>query len=165
MRAARQLFPRRQKAHRLPVAVFRHVSLKPPSPMCSLALNPTVLLSPLAEGYIAYDTATNRLHELNPTAALLVELCNGSRTPAEVVMIAAPLLPPDSESAILTWLVQATEEQVLIESASNVETLRPQELSADKLIEIASELRDEGKVQAAFLCQQRASELEPTDAA
>jgi predicted TPR repeat methyltransferase len=133
--------------------------------MRNLALNPAVLLSPQAEGYIAYGTTTNRLHELNPTAALLVELCDGSRTSAEVVKIAAPLLPPGSESAVLHWLTHATQEQLLIETTADSQTPRPQELSSEKLVEIASELRDEGKVQAAFLCQQRASQLEPTDTA
>jgi predicted TPR repeat methyltransferase len=131
--------------------------------MSRLVLNPSVLLSPLAEGYVAYNTDTNCLHELNPTAALLVELCDGTRTAAEVITLAAPLLPPDSEAAVCAWLEQAIEQTLLIERPVDQQN-EVRELSADDLIELASRLRDEGKVQAAFLCQQRAAELEPGSA-
>ncbi len=133
--------------------------------MPKLFLNSSVLLSPTTEGYIAYDTASNLLHELNPTAALLVELCNGTRTSEEVITIAAPLLPPDSESAVLEWLAQAIDAGVIVEESEAVKKRETQELSEEDLTDLANQLRDEGKVQAAFLCQQRAAELEPTDAA
>lgn len=129
--------------------------------MPKLSLNPSVLLSPTTEGYIAYDTVENLLHEFNPTAALLVELCNGTRTGEEVVELAAPMLPPDSESAVLEWLAQAIDAGVIVEESEAHEKREVQELSVDELTDLASQLRDEGKVQAAFLCQQRASELEP----
>ena len=133
------------------------------SPMSRLSVNPTIVLSPLTEGYIAYDTASNRLHELNPTAALLVELCNGSRTREEVATLAVPLLPPDSKTFIFDWLTQAIEQNVLVESSANTQQSKVRELSATELADLAIRLRDEGKVQAAYLCQQRASELQPAD--
>jgi predicted TPR repeat methyltransferase len=132
--------------------------------MSRLSVNPTIVLSPLTEGYIAYDTASNRLHELNPTAALLVELCNGSRTREEVATLAVPLLPPDSKTFIFDWLTQAIEQNVLVESSANTQQSKVRELSATELADFAIRLRDEGKVQAAYLCQQRASELQPADA-
>jgi predicted TPR repeat methyltransferase len=132
--------------------------------MSRLSINPAILLSPLIEGYIAYDTALNRLHELNPAAALLVELCDGSRTREEVATLAAPLLPPDSESFVLKWLAQATEQRVLIENSAGARKSKVRELSAEELSDLANRLCDEGKVQAAYLCQQRAAELQPADA-
>jgi predicted TPR repeat methyltransferase len=132
--------------------------------MSRLSINPTVILSPLIEGYIAYDTASNRLHELNPAAALLVELCNGSRTREEVATLAAPLLPPDSESFVLNWLTQAIEQEVLVENSAGIQQSKVRELSAGELAALANRLCDEGKVQAAYLCQQRATELQPSDA-
>lgn len=33
-------------------------------------VNPAVLLSPVADGYVAYDPTTDQLHRLNPVAAL-----------------------------------------------------------------------------------------------
>ena len=131
--------------------------------MSRLALNSSVLLSPLADGYVAYDTHTNCLHELNPTAALLVELCDGTRTAAEVIDVAAPLLPPDSESAVRAWLKQATELTLLVERAAD-QPHEVRELSADDLVDLASRLGDEGKVQAAYLCHQRAAEIQPGNA-
>jgi len=46
-------------------------------------LDPAMLVSPVEGGYVAYDPASDQLHQLNPTAALIVELCDGSRTAAE----------------------------------------------------------------------------------
>jgi predicted TPR repeat methyltransferase len=142
----------------------RRFAMKRFSPMSRLSINPAILLSPLIEGYIAYDTALNRLHELNPAAALLVELCDGSRTPEEVATLAAPLLPPDSESFVLKWLAQAIEQRVLIENSAGARKSKVRELSAEELSDLANRLCDEGKVQAAYLCQQRAAELQPADA-
>ncbi len=100
--------------------------------MNRLALNSSVLLSPLADGYVAYDTDTNCLHELNPTAALLVELCDGTRTVAEVIDVAAPMLPSDSAAAVRAWLEQATELTLLVERAAD-QPHEVRELSADEL--------------------------------
>ena len=122
-------------------------------------MNSSVLLSPVAEGYVAYDTASDQLHELNPTAALLVELCDGTRTAEDIAGIAAPMLPPDSESAVLAWLETAVEQQVLVilDDSNPRDT---QELTVDGLTDLAARLREYGKIQAAFLCQQRAASLD-----
>lgn len=109
---------------------------------------------------MAYNTTTNCLHELNPVAALLVELCNGQRTAEEVVALAESHLPPDSDEAALGWLKQAVESQVLMESSDSA-AVEIQELTAEGLVDLANQLRDAGSIQAAFLCQQRATELEP----
>ena len=48
--------------------------------MANPRLNPDILLTPVENGYIAYDPRADRLHELNLVAALIAELCNGERT-------------------------------------------------------------------------------------
>ena len=47
-------------------------------------INPVILLEPVEDGYIAYDPARDRLHQLNPIAALLTELCDANRSIAEI---------------------------------------------------------------------------------
>ena len=69
------------------------------------ALNPAVRLSPVENGYVAYDTAADRLHELNPVAALIVELCDGSRTIEEIRELVKPVLPEGArEEEIDRWI-------------------------------------------------------------
>lgn len=133
--------------------------------MPALSINPDVLLSPVADGYIAYHTTANRLHQLNPTAALLVELCDGARTATDILAVAAPLLPPDSEAAVLAWIEFAIASDVLVEDAKTISGSGPQEFEPDQLSELASRLRSEGKVQAAYLCQERVTELQPDNSA
>lgn len=139
--------------------------------MPSLSVNPDVLLSPVADGYVAYHTTANRLHELNATAALLVELCDGKRTAPEILKLAAPLLPPDSDAAVLAWIEFAVISDVLVEDAQvglngdGTHEGVAQELQPDQLTELSSRLRSEGKVQAAYLCQERVTQLEPQDSA
>ena len=108
--------------------------------MSVLSLNPAIVLAPSADGYIAYDTQANRLHELNPAAALLAELCDGNRLAADVVKLALPLLPPDSEDAAQQWLELAREERVLLET-SEVEAQKLEEPSAEDLVKRAESLR------------------------
>ena len=131
--------------------------------MSRFILNPAVLISPTTEGYVAYDTANERFHELNPMAALLVELCDGSRTIAEVAALAAPFLPPESEAAVLEWIDLAQDEGVLVECTEGLGIGQQQELTVPILQKLAGRLRDDGKTQAAYLCQERAAELQPED--
>ncbi len=130
-------------------------------PMTRLTLNPAVLISPTTEGYVAYDTAAERFHELNPMAALLVELCDGSRTTEDLESLAGPLLPTGSETAIREWVNLARQQGLLVEETQTEAAARERELTVPVLVELASRLRDEGKTQAAYLCQERASELQP----
>lgn len=126
-------------------------------------LSRTVLLAPMTDRYVAFDTKSKCLHELNATAALLVELCDGTRSPDDVVALAAPLLPPDSEDAVYAWLEEARQQQLLVEQDLQDEVAS--ELSAGDLSSLASQLRDEGLIRGAFLCQQAAAELTPDDTA
>ena len=50
-------------------------------------LHPAILISPVEGGYVAYDPGTDKLHQLNPTAALIVELCDGSRSASDIGLL------------------------------------------------------------------------------
>jgi hypothetical protein len=39
------------------------------------------------EGLVVYDAAADRVHYLNPSASLVLSLCDGSRTEAEIAEI------------------------------------------------------------------------------
>ena len=41
-------------------------------------ISPAILLSPVETGYVAYDPVGDRLHQLNPVAALLAEIAVGT---------------------------------------------------------------------------------------
>ncbi len=41
-------------------------------------------ISPVADGYVVYHPGRDRVHHLNPTAALVLELCTGANTAADI---------------------------------------------------------------------------------
>ena len=125
--------------------------------MPALTLNASIILAPAEQGYVAYDADLHRLHQLNAAASLVVELCDGRRTEDEVVGLALPLLPPDSERAVRAWLHEAEQAGLLAEPAAEPGV----RWTAQNLTELAGQLRDDGSVQAAWLCQHRACEIEP----
>jgi len=123
-------------------------------------LNPSVLLAPGDEGYLAYDTETERLHRLNPLAALIVELADGQRTGDEILDAVVPLLGPSSVTGCREWMIRAVSEGLLIDSPT---ASQAPARTAGEFRELARELRSTDRVLAAFLCQQRATELAPDD--
>ena len=64
------------------------------------ALNPAIQLIQTENGYAAYDSTTDKLHELNPTASLIVELCDGSRSVEEICAFLEPMLPEASAEGV-----------------------------------------------------------------
>ncbi len=127
--------------------------------MSNPRVNPVVLLAPVEDGYVAYDPVADRLHQLNPVAALLTELCDGSRSIAEIGALAEPFLPPGEGEAVAKWVAQATEAGLLGDSAGDGAAVR--ELSAAELSALTKRLRAQGKVQTAYICGKRAMELDP----
>jgi predicted TPR repeat methyltransferase len=124
-------------------------------------LNPDVLLSPVENGYIAYDAALDRLHELNPVAALIIELCNGNRDVPEIRALAAPFVPEDKTGEIDKWIDGAVAAGLLVRDGV------PESgkvMDAERLSELAAHLREYGKIQPAYLCARRMVELAPDDA-
>lgn len=68
-------------------------------------------ISEVADGYILYDAASDRLHHLNATAVLVLELCDGTLPAAELPSIlqsafALPAPPFADVEACLTALLQ-----------------------------------------------------------
>ena len=125
----------------------------------ALRLSPTVLLSPFDDGYIAYDIRCDRLYRLNPTAALIVELCDGTRD--------RPQLQADLEPLVgecqpwLDWVDTATRDRLLTDARPDgIVGASP---DAAALSTRADSLQRRDRVLAAFLCQQRAAELAPDD--
>ena len=127
--------------------------------MANPKLHPAILLSPVENGYVAYDPVLDRLHQLNPIAALLAELCDGSRSADEVRSLVEPILPPGQAGEVDRWIDEGTRCGLLTSS----EDISPshRELSATELYALAQRLKNNGKVQTAFLCAKRAVELKP----
>jgi predicted TPR repeat methyltransferase len=128
------------------------------------ALNPDVLLFPVENGYLTCDPATRQLHMLNPLAALIVELCDGSRSVDEVRALVGPLLPEGQASQVDNTIDEAAKIGVLRVNGSA--GLAPhRDLTPDELADLAQKLRSEqGHILGAYLCQQRAAELAVNDA-
>ena len=126
------------------------------------SLNPNVLLSPVENGYVAYDPVSDYLHELNPVAALIAELCDGEREMAAIREIAAPFIPEGREADVERWIESAVRVGLLVWNDGD----RPMAkmMGAEDLSRLAARLRSNGKVQTAFLCLSRAVELTPDDA-
>jgi predicted TPR repeat methyltransferase len=127
-----------------------------------LLRNPLVALAPAEDGYLAYDAARHRLHVLNAAAALIVELCDGTRTAAEILADVTPFVADDAGAGCARWIDGALEDGLLetIEpDASPAATPPPKYFS-----KLASRLRSKGSVRAAFVCQHYAT-MQTPDAA
>jgi predicted TPR repeat methyltransferase len=122
-------------------------------------IHPAILLSPVENGYVAYDPTADRLHQLNPLAALLAELCDGSRSADDIRELVAPLLPEGKSAEVDRWIDEGLKAGLLTSGEDGSPAHR--ELSAEELYGLAKRLEDNGKVQTAFLCAKRAVELKP----
>jgi Coenzyme PQQ synthesis protein D (PqqD) len=68
------------------------------------------------EGYIIYEPDKDRVHYLNPTAALILELCNGTNSVvgiAELVQEAYALAEPPTQT-VQDVLIQMKDEGLLL---------------------------------------------------
>jgi tetratricopeptide (TPR) repeat protein len=129
--------------------------------MTNPRLSPGILLSPVEDGYVAYDPAMERLHQLNPVAALLAELCDGSRSITEIRELAAPLMPDGQAPEVDKWIADAMAAGLI--AAQSVDAAGPREFTAAELFAFTKRLKNTGKVQAAYLCGKRTVELTPQD--
>ena len=121
-------------------------------------VNPAVLISPVEGGYVAYDPASDNLHQLNPTAALIVELCDGSRSGGDIGRLLAPILPEGQSDEVERWVGDALRSGLLVtgDAAQGQHNFTPAELYA-----LARRLKEHGKPQTAYLCLKRVAELQP----
>lgn len=129
--------------------------------MANPTVNPVILLSPVEGGYVAYDPAQDNLHQLNPVAALIAELCDGSRSVEEIGALVGPLAPGEGGMGIARWIDEAMKAGLLVGEDSEPAARR--ELSAAELLTLTKRLRELGKVQPAYLCGKRTVELNPED--
>jgi len=125
------------------------------------ALNPAIQLIQTQSGYTAYDATTDKIHELNPTASLIVELCDGSRSVEQICTFLAPMLPPGSPDGVRQWIEDGVAAGLLIPGGNSGNAHR--ELSADELRKISHRLRYRDKEQLAYVCAQQATELAPNN--
>ena len=123
--------------------------------------NPSIMVSPVDDGYVAYDAASDKLHHLNPIAALLSELCDGTRTVDQIRELVAPILPAESAGEVDRWVSEAATAGLLSLNGEAQGALR--EMNPDELAELAGKLRNSGKIQTAYICQLRAAERAVTD--
>jgi len=66
-------------------------------------------INPVPEGYVVYDPERDRVHELNHTAALVLELCNGENTADDIARLLRAAydlheLPEDEARACIAQL-------------------------------------------------------------
>ena len=110
------------------------------------------------EGYCVYNLHTCQLHQLNATASLLLELCNTPRSGSEITAWLAQI-PGCDVTAWQNWLVQALAEQLLVtETVQDIPAI-------DDFGNAARQLRDNGAIQAACICQEHLTTLQPERAA
>lgn len=125
-------------------------------------LNSSVVLAPTEEGYLAFDTESERIHQLNPAAVLVIELCDGSRSLSGVREALVPLLGDAGWRRCRQWIGTARREGLLTQDAAPG---RPRSHSATGLTRLAATLLARDEALAAFVCQRQATELAPEDAA
>jgi predicted TPR repeat methyltransferase len=129
------------------------------APRTNPVINPDVGLSPVAGGYLAYDSAADRLHELNAMGALLAELCDGSRSVEAIRALAGPLMPEGKTAEVDRWIDEGIEAGLLV--WGDGAAVRPRELTADELTGLADKLCRNGFAESGFLCLKRVTELTP----
>jgi predicted TPR repeat methyltransferase len=125
------------------------------------ALNSAIQLIQTENGYAAYEPITDKLHELNPTASLIVELCDGKRSVEEICAFLAPMLPAGSTEGVKSWIEEGIAAGLLVPDGDPGNAHR--ELTAAELHKISRRLRYRDKEQIALLCQQQATALAPND--
>ena len=126
-----------------------------------LLRNPSLALAPAEDGYWAYDIQTARLHRLNPVAALILELSDGSHTVKEVSAEVAPLLQDNQANACARWIESAVDSGLLCGSESPLLSSQP---DASAFATAAENARADGYILAAFVCQHHAALLAPDEA-
>jgi predicted TPR repeat methyltransferase len=122
-------------------------------------INPVLLVSPVEDGYVAYDPVLDRLHQLNPVAALIAELSDGSRTIEGIAELACPFVPEQNADEISSWIAEAVDKGLLVWEGTA--SSQAAELPADQLLMLTKRLRAAGKIQTAYLCGKRVVELAP----
>lgn len=127
------------------------------------AVRPSIRIALLEDGYLLLDSLHDRIHFLNPAAALIFELCNGRRTVATIVEMVVQACGEAGmgPAAIEQWLADAGDSGLI--SFDSPSPSDPREINSDELHDLAWRLRERGETAQAFACQKRAAELSPDD--
>jgi predicted TPR repeat methyltransferase len=123
--------------------------------------NPNMALAPGEDGYLVYDIKAQKLHRLNATASLIVELCGQDRRKDQLAADVGSLVGTDGAMACLSWLNRGLKEGILIDAA---EARARTPTSALEFASFAQTLREEGYVLGAFVCQYHATLQLPSEA-
>lgn len=73
---------------------------------------PGLEINPVADGYIVYQTDRDRIHYLNATAAIVLELCNGRNAAGEMpelMRLAFDLTEPPVDAVVACLETLANE--------------------------------------------------------
>jgi predicted TPR repeat methyltransferase len=128
--------------------------------MSLLRVNPSVVICFSEGGCLAYNIDSNELRRLNPAAALMVELCDGSRSGEEILATIGPLMGEGGIGGCAAWLDEARSQKLIIDGNPSASEIP---MTASRLSELSKALRHKDHVLAAFICQHRAAELAPDD--
>ena len=90
-----------------------------------------------------------------------MELCDGARSVEDIRMLAAPLMPQGQAGQIDRWILDGIEAGLLTSQEGDAAGAR--EFSAAELFALTKRLKNDGKVQTAYLCGKRTVELKPDD--
>ncbi len=91
------------------------------------ARSDSIDINPVADGYVVYDPATDLVHYLNHTAAMVLELCGGEDTAADIAAFLAEVFGavPDLEQAVTACVGQLRGLGLVQPAADLAATARP----------------------------------------
>ena len=115
-------------------------------------------IAPGEGGYLIYDLSSCELHRLNASATLILEFCDGTRSESEIVAAVSSILA-DGEASCRQWIQAAIARGWLVPTPTHNPIVEPPDSSM--FAETSRELRDEGKVLPALVCQEHATVLQP----
>jgi predicted TPR repeat methyltransferase len=127
--------------------------------MANPKLNPAVGLATLDDRYVAYNADDDRFFDLNATAALIAELCDGSRSAEEIRTLAASWMPGGGTEEVDRILGEGLDSGLLTLGDGTPDPARM--LTADELTALAEHLWETNRTDAGLACARRATELDP----
>jgi len=111
--------------------------------------------------FLIYNLPTGKLHRFNDSAVLVIELCDGSRSVDDIAELLGTVQSFNTAKC-KQWIETAVAEQLLI--SDNFRQIHKSDSVTDDLAKRfagqAGQLRDEGLILAAFVCQNQAAMLQ-----
>lgn len=132
------------------------------------SIDPAVRVVSLEGGLVAYHTKRDVVHRLNPTAAYILALCDGHHEVAQIMAAVTNARPTESDSSpgaeVDAWLTQAEADGLVSSNGAQLPNTRLGEITVKQLAKLAERLHDQGDIELAYQCQQRATQLDPDNA-